>query len=327
MNHSIRIHRGLLVFVWFMAPIGHAQSTVSSDLAKQFKTEWTSVHYQKSVSVNNPDIQENQRRPTERNESLSLACHIHILKPDLILGICSTPKILEMTPPGVTEKTVSRRSRMSMRYQPLRYEPGFQRPDPPSKIQTTIRSLLHLPQDPPPRPELITTLKPSSIQIDLNIEALDSPIKEIDAIKGIFHVLTAETIEEVDIPFEPNANWIPLTKDLEIYIQEAESTASSYRYRIDTRHPGGGRGRGLSRQDFSVGSMLPERILVGQQFIGEDGEPIHRHRSHSLPVHVGGNGSGSGGKGPVTKIRYRIGVNPQHREVPFTLKSIPLPQP
>ncbi len=326
MNRLFRTGLCLLAFAGLANSNLPAASNANANLAKQFKVEWSTLRYQKSVSMKNPAVHENQSGPAERNESLTLSCQIHVLKPDRILGICSTPTVSALAPNEVTIKNNASRSRFQSRYEPLRYKPRFDRPESPSKIRTTMRSLLHLPQEPPPRPELVMTLEPSTIQIELGTAVLGPSVQEIAAVEGTFHVLEAESIAEIEIPFEPNENWIPVIDDLEILIKEAQSTPSSYRYRIDTRSPNS-QGRRMSRRDIQVGSVLPERILIGQEFISEEGEPVHRSRSHSLPVHVGGSGSGSGGKGPVTRIRYRIGVNPQHREIPFRLKSIPLPKP
>lgn len=330
MNRLFQTGLCLLAFAGLTHTQARAAADATAPLAKKFKVEWTTVRYQKSVSVKNPDIEENQSNPAERNESLSLACQVHVLKPENILGICSTPTVLEISPNTIAVKRSASRSRLRMRYDPLRYETRFQRPESPSKVRTAMRSLLHLPQEPTPPPELVTTLEPSQMQIELGTTALESGVQEIDSLEGNFHVLVAESITEVEIPFEPNENWVPITDDLEILIEEAQSSTSSYRYRIETRNPN--QSRNMRRPDISVGNALPKHILIERQLLAEDGEPIHRHRTHSLPANAGGSGSGGGGsrgggKGMVTRIRYRIGVNPQHRELPFTLKRIPLPKP
>jgi len=144
---------------------------------------------------------------------------------------------------------------------------------------------------------------------------------EISRVEGYFYALTAESFEHIEVPFEPNDNWVRLSPDLEIQVREAQSTESSYRYRIGTR-----RQRGVSTQRLSVGDFLPGRFVLAQQLIGQDGKTTrHYGGSRSLPAHVGGSGSGSGSVDRIEKIRYVIAVNPTHHKIPFELEHIPLP--
>lgn len=315
----------LFIVTWSAWATAESGSKPSSRLAKQFKLEWTVIRYQKSVSVHNPEVAENQYN-TDRNEGLSLSCWIHVLNPDCILGISPQPTVTSVEPEELRLQDTPSRSRWRKRYRPLRYESRFKHPKPPAKWLKKMKSVLSIPQDPPPRPQLVSELQPSDVQFDLNVDVLGSSVEMIEEVQGTFHVLVAEAIEKVEVPFEPNENWIPIMKDLEILVRKAEVTDSSYRYRIETRDPSG-QNRPRRHDDIAVGNPLPNRLLLAQQMIGEDGEPTRHHSPHSLPAHVGGSGSGSGSGGPIKSIRFLIGVRPRHEKVPFKLESIPLPKP
>ncbi len=113
--------------------------------------------------------------------------------------------------------------------------------------------------------------------------------------------------------------------NLEILIEEAHSENRNYRYRIKSRNPFDAQSRGFS--SLEVNSSLPNQLVIEQQLLNADQEPIHRQHNRQMPPHIGGNGSGGGGKGPVKTIRYRIAIHPHHIEIPYTLGNIALLEP
>ena len=80
---------------------------------------------------------------------------------------------------------------------------------------------------------------------------------------------------------------------------------------------------------LTVGDFLPDRVVVAQQLIGQDGKPSRHHSGfRSIPAHVGGSGRGGGSNvGRIEKIRFVIALNPKQYKVPFKLEDIPLPNP
>ena len=120
-----------------------------------------------------------------------------------------------------------------------------------------------------------------------------------------------------------------MTDDVAIQVREARNTisGSTTRYNFDIREDQTAK-RGIDR--LSVGNYLPEKLVIGRQFINAGGKPSDPSMVFGfLPAHVGGSGSHSGswGTSPIEKIRFLIAINPKHCKIPFELKDIPLPNP
>jgi hypothetical protein len=177
------------------------------------------------------------------------------------------------------------------------------------------------PQMPGP-PQFVTELQPCRITMRLDKDLLGQARRELRSVKGYFHALIAESLENIDVPFEPNDAWVRLTPDVEIQVREAVCTPGSYRFSIETRPQGGGGMRPLM-----VGEPLPGRIVVARQLLGPDGKPDSRPGPSFLPAPIGGRSSGSGGNFQIKTIRFVVAVNPTEHKIPFELAHVPLPNP
>jgi hypothetical protein len=183
-----------------------------------------------------------------------------------------------------------------------------------------VRSVLPLPQNPPPRPRLVHELRPPDLQIDLGAGLPD----EVDGkvgVEGYFHALVAESIEHVDVPFEPNDRWLRLTPGVRVRIVEARSTGRSYHYRVEASPSNAG--------TFMIRAPrgpLPQRVPIGRQLLDTDGKPL-RHAMHHMTGHISGTSSGSGTEGKIDKIRFLIAVKPVEHKVPFEFKDVVIPDP
>jgi hypothetical protein len=296
-----------------------------------FEVNWESIRYNKSVSRYNLKVSTNEQ-DSRVSENLSLSCQVEIKDPNIVLGTCQQGVITEMTDskgqnvdPGQNPPQLRH-----MSYDGLRYRERYTQPPQMPKWKAIIRSLLRV-RPTTFQPELINELQPSRLNLQINIELLEPSGGEIKDLKGYFYALTAESLEYVDVPFEPNNTWVQLTDDLTIQVREAQCTASAsrvgYNYDIEESWTSGRRLNRLTLED-----NLPAKIVVDRQIIGEDGKSIHRFRGFgSLPAHVGGGGSGShsssSGVSPIEKFRFVIAVKPSHNQIPFELKKIPLPNP
>jgi hypothetical protein len=306
--------------------VGSAEIEVDKKVTDLFDVNWESVRYYKSVSRYNPKVSSN-KQDSSANENLNLSCQIKIKDPNIVLGTCQQGIITELidhkgrnVDPGQKLPPLKH-----MSYDGLRYRRRYTRRPQMSKWKSMIRSLLRV-RPTSFRPKLINELQPSRLDMQLDIGLLEPFGGKIKNLKGYFYAITAESLEYIDVPFEPNNTWVRLTDDIEIRVNEARSTSLGSRTRchfnIEERWAGGDRMNRLSVEDF-----LPQRIVTGRQFIGIDGKPTDRFRGFNrLPAHVGGGGSG-GGDTQIEKIRFVIAVNPSHHKVPFELKKIPLPRP
>jgi len=316
--------RGRIIIALLIVGLGaaawSAQAEVDPKVAACFSTRWSSVRYNKSVVLRNSGGASAQEQISER---LSISCEVEIRKPKRVLGICVAGTVTEMTDANdrdIRAAVVPSRG-FSQRYEGLRYRDRFTGPRQVPRWQKVLRSLVDMPANKNFKPELLSELQPSNMELRLDTQLLGGTPGEIRRVKGYFHALTAESFENVDVPFEPNQAWVRVTGDLEIQVREARCDDSSYRYRIETRRPG----RGFTGRELTVGQPLPSRIVTAQQFIPVDGKvrrPFAGIMSH-LPAHVGGSGSHSGSNRQIKTIRFVVAVKPTDHRIPFE----PLPDP
>lgn len=302
-------------------PNAEVKSDPSTTIADRFKVSFASTTYDTSISV--ADSSEGrQERPIEH---LRIHCKVGILDPNLILGVPRRGTVTQLENDkgktiDVVDQMSSRSKSFFYRYEAPRYRRRSLVRVTPTDQKTSTRSAPRLasPRSPGPQYEL----EPIWMTFEIDPRLLGPDYKKINHVEGHFYVLMAESIEHIEIPFEPNKKWVRLSPDLEIQVLEAQSTKSRYSYHIEAR-----RGeRSLKR--FSAESDLPSRFVARQQFLGPDGKTTRRHWSRTLPPMVGGTGSGSGGNvGPIEKIRFVIAVDPSHHKIPFELEDIPLPVP
>lgn len=300
-----------------------SEAKPETNIADNFKVSWSSIAYNKRVSVRNPVASENQGQ--EVSETLSLSCEVEIVDANLVLGICREPLVEEVKDGKGGDIEIGAVSSGSsfMRYEALRYRRRYVTPTRQPRWKTAIRSALRLSQEESSRPRWVNELEPSQMRIGLDVGLSKQTGGEIGVVKGHFYVLMAESLEHIEVPFKPSDDWVHLTPDMEIRLQEAQCTERSFRFNIKTRPQDGVSMRPLSVQDY-----LPNRMVVAREFIGEDGKPTqHFSGIRRLPAHVSGSGSGGGSNCRIKSIRFVIAINPTHHEIPFVLEHIPLPKP
>jgi hypothetical protein len=310
------------VVLFLGLPAACRKSAPNTKIGDRFEVSFGSAKYAGSTST----VHSSEGRGKAATERLRLYCEVGILDPNLVLGISRQGIITQFTNGKgdiihVVDQALPRRPSMRYRYEAPRYRRRFVAPVKPAKWKTVIWSVLRLPPK-RSRPQWIDELQPSRMTLELDPGLPGPDCEKISRVKGHFYVLMAESLEHIDIPFEPNEEWVRLTPDLEIKVLEAQSAESQYNYRIETR-----KGERTSRT-LSPGSDLPSRFAVNQQLLGQDGKPTRHHRFPFLPSSVGGSGRGSGSSvGTIEKIRFVIAVKPSHHKIPFELEDIPLPCP
>lgn len=313
-----------VVVLLFVSSPAWSEAKMDKKITKRFKVDWSSIQYSKTSNIRK-DSPTNQ----DTSERLSISCEIEILKPDLVLGTTQQAVITRLTDSNdqnivVAQYKPAQRGSMHMRYEGLRYDRKYVRPPQPNRWLARIQSALKIPKRPRPQPEWVNELQPSRMQVGLDAGLCEPAGGEIGRIEGYFYALMAESLEYVEVPFEPNGNWVRLTDDVEIQVREARQTNNSFHFDIKT-----GPRRGASMRPLTATDLVPNRIVVDRQFIKADGKPTrHFIGFRRLPTHVSGSGSASGGDiGPIKKIRFVIAVNPTHYKVPFEFEHIPLPKP
>lgn len=323
---------------------------VDKKVADLFEIKWQRTEYDKSVRRYNPDVSSNQQ-PSRAIENLRLSCEVTIKDPNLVFGISRQGNLTEIIDSGGRNIEISQEvpqlnrspspgkrniptpQSFRMRYEGLRYQPQMTQPPKIPQWQVLLyKYLKYLRIKPKPfKSELVFELQPSRVRFELDLGLLDSSSGEIRNLKGYYYALMAESVEHVEVPFEPNDQWVNLTDEVAIQVREAkctiEGTRLKYNFDIEENRLGGERFHLLS-----FGNYLPEKMVMDRQLIVEDGKPLRQSMGmSSLSAHVGGRGSGShsgsGGASPIKKIQFVIAVNPTHYIIPFELKNVPLPNP
>lgn len=315
-------------------PAWSAESGLDTKAAKFFKVKWSSISYSKSATIRNPDASsptQSQPAGQHRQESLSLSGRIEILDPDRVLGTCQQGVLTQLVDgAGRDVNVLPTSSSLHRFYESPRYVSRFSQPPQVPKWQAFIQRVLRLPSPNANfQPQRVEELQPSSLNVGLDWDSLKQT-GEIRRVKGYFYAVIPDSIETIDVPFEPNNAWIQLTPDLEIQVQEATCSGAMYRYSMQTR--GQGRMPLSSRSpSLHLTTPLPSRLVQTQQFIGLDGQPMPGVSGGGGSSSGGGmgktTGSGSGLTGPIKAFRFIIAVNPSERKIPFEFEHIPLPKP
>ncbi len=342
----------IYLFVIFFTDFSTASTDAGIDkkVIERFEINWESMRYNKTVTQYNPDVSSNQQ-PSRADENLTLRCQVEVKDPNLVLGISRKGFLTRLTDGKRQNIEISQQEPefrsppmpamrnmpgsmpifrpMDMWYEGLRYHRRFTQPPKVPRWRALLRKFFRIPQ-PPFKPELIDELQPPSVQFELDLELLESSGGEIRSLEGYYYALVAESVDHVEVPFEPNDQWVRLTDEVAIQVREAECTISGTRtrYNYEIEEDRTAAGRGISR--LSVGDYLPQKMVMGRQFIKQDGKTLNRSMGPGfLSAHVGGSGSGthSSSGWPIEKIRFLIAVNPKHYKIPFKLKNIPLPNP
>jgi hypothetical protein len=329
-----------------------ASSDVNVDrkVTRLFEINWESMRYNKTVTQYNPDNPEisMNRQPSRTDENLTLNCRIEIKDPNLVLGISRKGILTGLTdgkrrsieisqeqpefsrPPMTGMQRAPSRWSMEMAYEGLRYHPQYTQPPKIPRWRAFLYKYLKIPQK-PFTPVLVNQLEPSRLRFELDLGLLEQSGGKIRSLKGFYYALMAESVEYIEVPFEPNEKWVRLTDDVAIHVLEARNTisGSKARYNFEIEED---RATMRGIPNLAVGDYLPEKMVMGRQLIKADGEPTNPSMGHGfLPVNVSGRGSGSrsvrGGASPIKKIRFVIAVNPKHYKIPFELKNISLPKP
>lgn len=316
-----------IICLFIMPTTAHAEFDINKKLAKYVTVNWNSIKHNKTVALNNPAV--NQSGPVrDILEDLILYCEIDTKDPNTILGTCERGIVTELTDTNGQKINFNQKSPQSnqMDYRDFRYQRRYEQPTKLSKIKRKILSFFRHSQGSGAR--LINELVPNRMEIELDIALLEKTGGEIKSLKGYFHALSAESLEYIDVPFEPNSNWENLTPDIQIRVYEArcrESTSRlSYNFDIEERRLKGDR---LHR--FTIDDKIPDRIVVDRQLIDKNGKVIDRTHSFRLPANVGGRGSGthSGSLNisSIEKFRFVIAVNVKQQKIPFEFRNIPIP--
>ena len=295
-----------------------AEPQFNKKIAGLFETRWNSITYTKRL--NNPEGSA-KGRDQGVSESLGVYCDSEILDPKLIIGTCNRPVIEQVTDGQGRDTDISMsQPGRNMFYTTLRYGMKFVQPSRLAHWEGKARTALGLALRPRHRPFHMNELQPVGIGIPLDPGLLGRG--EIGCIKGYFHVLRAESIKHVKVPFKSDEKWVRLTSDMEIQVKEASQKGSSARFEIKQRGQSDDR-----RHQLLVGDFLPDEIVVDRQFIGADGQSsrLGSMGNRPLPGSVSGGG-GIGGR-VIDKIDFQIAVGPKHYKIPFEIEHIPLPGP
>jgi hypothetical protein len=306
-----------------MAKTGSKKEIRIEDL---FKVNWESIQYNKNVNIYNPQVATNQSG-SRTSESMQLSCQVEILDANVILGICEQGIIAQITDSKeqVIYKGPEIPDTRSMSYSGLRYETKMITPKRDPQWKVIMESVMQIRKETNQGPEMVSVLQPSNLRMSLNNEIILKAGTEIGSIKGYFYALTVNKFKNIDVPFEPNDNWIQLTQNQFVKIKRVDRSGNSINFQIEEQWNGGNRSFQLRVDEY-----LPSQILTGKRYLKADGTLTENHMfgSQQLPEHAGSGGSMSGKDVPqIKKIRFIIAEDPNNVKIPFELKNIPVPKP
>ncbi|MHC4438679.1 MAG: hypothetical protein ACYS3S_15050 [Planctomycetota bacterium] len=261
------------------------RSQSNKKAAESLNINWRSIQYQKSL--HNPPISYSNKGGVIA-ERLDLSFDVEMTDYGLILCMCQDAVIEQITDSlGTNFEIAPSASQLRPIYMSIQrfMQPG-RRPGEPKR--RTLR-----------------------VGLDAGLRGRKSG--EI-RIKGYLYAITAESLKYVELPFEPNDNWVHLTSDMEIRVRKAQNEASRYRFEIEQRPE-----RVPDPARVQIGDYLPDGYVVDRQIIvktGSNGTSIR-----GAPGRIGGKVSGTG---RAEKIRFTIAASPAHTKIPFEFEQVPL---
>jgi len=309
---------GILVLFAGLSVV-RAGSGLDAKVADYFTVNWSQIAYTKTDTVQNA-----WAAKQGTSESLVLSCAITIRDPNLVLGTLQQGVVTQLTGrPGQDIPFSPPSSRAQFPYERPRYQQRHTQPPKEPQWKTALRSILRLSPTRIPAPRLVWELQPSQMSLQLDTKALDQAGGQLRQVKGYFHALVAESLENVDVPFERNDRWVRLTPNLKVRLSQASCTTSTFQYRIET-YP-----QNEHSPPLRLSDPLPERLVVARQVIGPDGKPRDGFFGQQpwLPIQAGGGMSGGGTDCQIKALRFVIAVNPAHCRIPFEFQRVPLPDP
>jgi hypothetical protein len=261
-------------------------SQPNKKIAENLNISWSSIEYEKTLY--NPALTSNKQGRPKTNR-LFISCNIEMPDSGLILTMCPDAVIEQITDSrGSYIAALPSQSTYKYIHQPRSIR-GFM-----PEGQTNGPQYSHL-----------------WVKLD---DGLPEHISGKIGLKGYFYALIAESLEYVELPFEPNDRWVRLTPDVEVRVRQARNETSRYLFDIEQRPA-----MVPDLFDVQIGDYLPGQLIMDRQFIGKT-SASEAGGGHSTG-RIGGEGSGIG---RAEKIRFTIAVNPIHQRIPFKLEQIPL---
>lgn len=288
--------------------------------ANCFTVKWSQIAYTKTDTVQNPAEAGTKPGTTE---NLSLSCAITIRDPNFVLGTLPEGVVTQLTGRQGQEIEVSPpQSRPWQHYERPHYEQRYTQPPAVPAWKRIVESTLRLSSSQSRAPKLTFELQPSRMSLQLDTRTLDRAGGELSQVKGYFYAVVAESVETVDLPFEPNDQWVRLTPTLEVQLRQASFTGLSCSCQIEVRP------QDQFTQPLKLSDPLPSRLVVARRLLGPDGKP--RNYFDGAPSWVPlmmRSGMAGAVDGPIKTLRFVIAVNPAHRRIPFEFQHVPLPDP
>jgi len=172
-----------------------------SKVADSLDVRWRYIEYRKMLY--NPAATSNtQGQP--KADSLSISCEVDMPEPELVLGTCNDSVIGQITDSQGGDVEIGNVPSRSIFVYTNR--PRFR----------VSRAYVGLDGGP----------EPTRLRVRLD-GGLGKRVSGEIGLKAHFYALLAESLEYVDLPFEPNNNWVSITSDVEIRVREARNEATN----------------------------------------------------------------------------------------------------
>lgn len=302
---------------------------VGRELADLVEANWINIEYTKNVLISNPRLPI-KKQTYKFTDGLYLSCEIDIKDPNIIIGTCDKGIVTELTDKhGRKIDLIQKPPDISMMlYSSPDYKERYIQPAKIPRWQKILLSIPGVTKKTQTKQKHVFEIQPNKMYIELNTRVIEKSGGKIKSLKGYFHVLSARGLDYIDIPFEPNSNWVYLTPDMQIQIFDAQCTQSgpriSYNYEIKQRWR-----KGKYLPCIGVSSKLPSRIVTGYQLIDTNGKTVYFSKRERLPADLDERRSvvSLSNIGPIEKFQFVVGVNVTHRRIPFEFINISMPNP
>jgi hypothetical protein len=183
----------------------------------------------------------------------------------------------------------------------------------------------------------VSELQPYTFSVSMPLDPNCACPLMLTKLQWSTYALVAGTVKNVDLPFKVSDKWVDVATGLQVLVEKADITGTSYQYSIKVKYT-------PSKVSMSSGSVLlvgdqkpPEVIVTKVDVLNTQGKSIPDQASggfSSGSSYTGsgdtmtGTSTGSGNCnicGTAATIRYTVTLNAYEKEIRFLLQNVPVP--
>ena len=184
----------------------------------------------------------------------------------------------------------------------------------------------------------VDELLPYTFSVNVPVDSARAYPLMLTKLQWSTYALVAGSVKNFDIPFKATTQWVELVPGLQVLVEKADVTGTSYQYTMKVKY-NPSKVSMISGMTFLVGDQKPPEVIVSKvEVLDAQGK--------SIQDQANGGGFGGGGSytgtmtemtgtstgtgncnicGTAATIRYTLSLNAYEKEIRFLLQNVPVP--